>query len=171
MYNREILDAIYACRDGEMNMTRCAVYVCLAKYAQDDGTGIFPGIDLIASHAKCHEKTVRRVIAWLLSNGYLIADGTVGYHVNRYKIGMGKLGLEVKEAANKPKVRKPPRLEAIPSGEELAAPLPLREELVELQQNWERYQRAHANNPELAKRIYPKAQQWRETLQKEGILV
>ncbi len=111
MYNREILEALYECADPEMTLTRKAVLIYFAKFAQPDGSGIHPGVTLASLQLNCNEKTIDRALSWAISSGYFLADGKLRY-VNKYKISRTKLGLPA--TPPKPKIRAKTVLEPIP---------------------------------------------------------
>lgn len=65
-----------------------AVLNCLADYAREDGTGIYPGVLRIAREISYSERWVRKMLRGLEQKGVLIHHGTVGGrgHTSKYEI-------------------------------------------------------------------------------------
>lgn len=88
-YN-DIRKACRAVRD--LAHTPHCVLVYLAEWAQKDGRGIYPTIELIAENTMLSTRTVKRALAILVEQEYLLPDG-MHYHTKQYRLNMEKLGL------------------------------------------------------------------------------
>ncbi len=110
MYSREILEAIFTCQELNTRPLKLTL-LYLARYAQPDGSQIWPG-EIVAAHDLCigvrqFERDMRR----LVEGQWLLPDGKKGY-VNKYKVNREKLGLPA--TPPKPKIRGRTVLEPIP---------------------------------------------------------
>jgi biotin operon repressor len=66
--------------------------LALVDHAHDDGTEIYAGQRRIARKVGCSERTVRRVVEKLETDGWLIATPRLGSRgTNRYRIALEKL--------------------------------------------------------------------------------
>ncbi len=61
------------------------VFLVMATYAREDGTNIFPGLELLTRKTGLCEKTVRTAIKGLLTGNYLTPEGKRGF-MNAYNI-------------------------------------------------------------------------------------
>ena len=72
--------------------THVAVLVCLANFADDDGTNCFPGIARVARMTRYSKRTVMRAVAALVKQDWLriVQRGSgrlsTGYHINVTKL-------------------------------------------------------------------------------------
>jgi len=64
------------------------VLICLADYARDDGTGIYPGMIRLAGDVLYSERWVRKILRQLEERGLIHNHGTIGGrgHTTKYSI-------------------------------------------------------------------------------------
>jgi len=89
MYNREILEAVMKL---DMKRPIKLTFLAFARFARADGREIWPGYEAIAAELRCSERQIKRDMAHLIADGWLIPDGKLGY-TNRYRVDRAKLGL------------------------------------------------------------------------------
>jgi hypothetical protein len=72
--------------------TQVAVLICLANFADDDGSNCFPGIPRIARMVRYSERTVIRAIAELEAEGWITVEHGRGRGVkSSYEVNVAKL--------------------------------------------------------------------------------
>lgn len=111
MYSREILEAVFTCQELRRPLKLMLLY--FARYAQPDGSEIWPGEETAAHDLCCTTRTIRRDTKRLIDDEWLLPDGKKGY-TNRYKVNRVKLGLPEKPPTPKPRkaeTEKPPAQE------------------------------------------------------------
>jgi hypothetical protein len=96
----------------DISLPERAMLNTLARYANPDGSNVYPGQKLLMSILGIKEREIRNLLNSLKGKGYVVPDGKYGYS-NRYRLNIpsmpifGQVTFEEEEEEDKTEVRLP----------------------------------------------------------------